>query len=223
MNGVLCSLVFLPVAIAVLRSARRAQRARLGTLVARADYRAVWGVLATALALTTLEAVPDWLASRDGTIAVAIACACGVVVLAVLLWDGRASGRARETLADLAAPSPFAHEAPETIDLGLGDGVGARIALGTSAYRDRDRTLALVRGDPLEVRRAMTRALVRGRVSIALISVVLAGHAIAAFAGHDPVKEISRSQPANPSALVAPYLPQSSPESPRLAPVARRR
>ena len=104
LNGFLCSIVFLPVAFVVLRSARAAQRARLGTLVARADYRAVWSVLATALALTTLEALPDWLARRDGSVAFAIASACGAVVLAVLLFDGRASGRARETLADLSRP-----------------------------------------------------------------------------------------------------------------------
>jgi len=183
MNGFVCSIVFLPVVFVVLRSARAAQRARLGTLVARADHRAVWSVLATALALTTLEALPDWLARRDGSVAFAIASVCGAVVLAVLLFDGRASGRARETLSDLAAPTPFSDEAPQMIDLGLGEDVGARIAHGVSAYRDRDRTLALVRGDPFEVRRVMTRALVRGRASIAIISAVLGAHAVAAFLG----------------------------------------
>ena len=182
-NGLVCSIVFLPVAIVVLRSARSAQRARLGTLVARADYRAVWSVLATALALTTLEAVPDWLARRDGSVALAIACACAAVVLGALFSDRRANGTASETLTDLSAPSPFVDEAPVAIDLGLGDGVGARIARGQSAYRDRDRTLALVRGDPFEVRTAMKRALVRGRASILLVSMVLGVHAIAAWAG----------------------------------------
>jgi hypothetical protein len=183
LNGFLCSIVFLPVAFVVLRSARAAQRARLGTLVARADHRAVWSVLATALALTTLEALPDWLARRDGSVAFALASACGGVVLAVLLFDGRASGRARQTLADLAAPTPFSDEAPQVIDLGLGEDVGARVAHGVSAYRDRDRTLALVRGDASEVRTAMKRAIARGRASLLLVSMVLGVHAIAAWAG----------------------------------------
>lgn len=184
LGGLLCSIVFLPVVIAVLRFARASQRARLGTLVARADRRAVWSVLAATLALTTLEAVPDWLGRYDGLVATAIACACGVVVLAVLLWDQRANRSARATLADLTTPSTFADEAPQTIDLGLGDDVGARIAHGASAYRDRDRTLALVRGDPFEVRQAMTRAVLRGRASIALILAVLGVHALAAAVGH---------------------------------------
>jgi hypothetical protein len=183
LNGFLCSIVFLPVAFAVLRSARAAQRARLGTLVARADYRAVWSVLATALALTTLEAVPDWLARKDGSVAVAIACACAAVVIASLSFDGRARRSVRATLADLAEPSPFADEAPHTIDLGLGEDLGARIARGDSAYRSRDRTLALVRGDASEVRTAMNRAIARGRASILLVSMVLGVHAIAAWAG----------------------------------------
>jgi hypothetical protein len=183
LGGIVCSIAFLPVVIAVVRSARASQRARLGTLVARVDRRAVWSILATTLALTTLEAVPDWLSESDGYVAVSIACACGAVVLAVLLWDGRANGSARATLADLAAPPAFADEAAQTIDLGLGENVGARVARGVSAYRDRDRTLALVRGDPFEVRQAITRALVRGRASFAVISAVLGVHALAALVG----------------------------------------
>jgi hypothetical protein len=183
LGGLVCSIAFLPVVIAVLRSARASQRARLGTLVARVDRRAVWSILATTLALTTLEAVPDWLSKSDGCVAVSIACACGAVVLAVLLWDGRANGSAHATLADLATPSTFADEAAQTIDLGLGEDVGARVARGVSAYRDRDRTVALVRGDPFEVRQAITRALVRGRASFAVISAVLGVHVVAALVG----------------------------------------
>lgn len=180
-GGFTCAIVSVPVVIAVLRSARAAQRARLGTLVARADRRAVWSILATALALTTLEAAPDW-AQRDEWIAVAIASVCAAVVVASLVWDERASRNVRATLADLSAASPCSDEAPDVIDLGLGDELGARVARSASAYRHRDRTLALVRGDAAEVRRAMSRALVRGRASIALVSAVIGVHAVAAIA-----------------------------------------
>ena len=183
-GGLASSIVFLPVVIAVLRSARNAQRARLGTLVAQADRRAVWSVLATALALTTLEAVPDWLAGRAAFVAV------GIVIIALLIVGlaGLADLGARDIVLrqaahDLASAVPsFADEAP-TIDLGLGDDVAARVARGRTAYRDRDRAIALVRGDLSEVRQALTRAVGRTRVSTALVSAVLSAHTIAALLG----------------------------------------
>src|SRR5262249_40198917 len=45
-NGALCAIAFLPVCTLVLSAALRAQRARLGSIVAAADRRAVWGILA---------------------------------------------------------------------------------------------------------------------------------------------------------------------------------
>ncbi len=187
-GGGACALVFLPVVIAVLRAARAAQRGRLGTLVAHTDRRAVWSILATALALTTLEALPDWWASAHRaelapTVAVALASACGAVVLAVLLADVRSRRAVRGVLADLSPAAAFSDEAA-VIDLGLGDDVGARVARGVSAYRDRDRTLALVRGDPFEVRSATDRAIRRGHASAALVSFVLGAHALAALVAH---------------------------------------
>src|SRR6185369_14025118 len=59
-GGLACALAFIPVGALVLGFARRAQRARLGSIVAGADRRAVWGILVTSLAVTTLAALPDW-------------------------------------------------------------------------------------------------------------------------------------------------------------------
>jgi hypothetical protein len=128
-NGFASAVVFVPVVLAVVRAARASQRARLGTLVAAVDRRAIWSILAAALALTTLEGTLDWFVA-----------------------DRRV------------------------------DAVGARIAPGASAYRDRERTLALVRGDPSEVRRAMDRALRRGSISTLIVGGVLVAHAITALA-----------------------------------------
>ena len=128
-NGFASAVVFVPVVLAVVRAARASQRARLGTLVAAVDRRAIWSILAAALALTTLEGTLDWFVA-----------------------DRRV------------------------------DAVGARIAPGASAYRDRERTLALVQGDPSEVRRAMDRALRRGSISTLIVGGVLVAHAITALA-----------------------------------------
>ena len=59
LGGLGCAIAFLPVCFAVLHMARRAQRARMGSLVAASDRRAVWGILLTALAVTTIGALPN--------------------------------------------------------------------------------------------------------------------------------------------------------------------
>src|SRR5262249_14680243 len=66
LGGIGCALVFVPVCLAVVAAARRAQRARLGSLVAGSDRRAVWAILAMLLAVMTLEPVflPSWTRRR---------------------------------------------------------------------------------------------------------------------------------------------------------------
>lgn len=181
LSGAACALVFVPVGLAVVAAARSAQRARLGTLVAGSDRRAVWSILSTALAVTTLEALPDWQAAPSPPWpACAIAIIAGAVVLGTFAFDARASRVVEGTLAGLSAP-PDTREVAPAIDLGLGDDVGAHVARGKVAYRDRDRVVDLVRGNPSLVRAAMSRTRLRALASFMIVTFVLALHALAAF------------------------------------------
>jgi hypothetical protein len=189
-GGLACAIVFVPVALAVVAAARRAQRARLGTLVASSDQRAVWSILAATLAATTLEALPEWwrsplpyLASPLPLVALATAAGAALVVGTALAADAHAFRRVNAILVGLQSvehAGDGGDGAPAEIDLGLGDHVGAHVAPAASAYRDRDRTLDLVRGDPVRVREAMRRARRRGLVGLALSLAMLLAHVVAA-------------------------------------------
>jgi uncharacterized membrane protein len=184
--GYLCAIPFVPVCLLVLAAARRAQRARLGSIVAGSDRRAVWGILAVTLAVATTEGVVDWPAAAGGDVAMpvaalAMAIGAAVAVGVVLVADARAIRRARRALEPGLADRGTAAIDPgaPTIDLGLGDGLLARLARSASAYRGRDRAVALVQGSPEEAMLALSRAVRRGAASLGVILAVLAAHAAA--------------------------------------------
>lgn len=189
-NGSICSVAFVPVCALVLAAARRARRARLGSIVARADRRAVWSILAAALAVTTLAALPDWPASIEGlapepTVAVALGAAAGLVLLATLAADVVAIAAIARAASgpDLEERDPEGEREGERvprIDLGLGDDVRARLARGASAYRTRERALALLLGSPAQARAALRRAIARGAAGALLVAAVLGLQAAAA-------------------------------------------
>jgi hypothetical protein len=174
--GTVCAILFLPIGFAVLGSARRAQRARLGSIVAASDRRAVWGILAATLGVATIEAAPEWAGFAEPPRAAAVmlfASCCAVTFIAVL--DVRAHRALALVVSDLEARPDFA-SAPERIDLGVGDDLAARLERSTSPYRGSDRTLALVHGDPRLARAALKRAVVRGAISMVLLGATLAVH-----------------------------------------------
>ena len=184
--GLECAIVFVPVGIAVIDAARRAQRARLGTLVAGSDRRAVWAILSTALATTTLEAIPDWSAASAHRAplplpALGLAVVAGMVVLIVLAADRRALRHAELALVELVpASGGLADDAPVEIDLGLGEDVGVHVARSTAAYRDRDRAIDRIRGDADRVRAALRRAIRRGNFSTAAVAAITLTHLVVA-------------------------------------------
>lgn len=188
-GGLACALAFVPVCLAVIAAARRAQRARLGSLVAGSDRRAVWGILATALAVATLEAAPDWPAAAAGMLPVPWAAtgmlgAAALVITAVLGMDVAARRRAREALREGLVPQDAREvEAADTriprLDLGLGDDVGAQIARSSAAYRGRDRAVALVQGDPEQALSTLRRAVRRGALCLAVVGGVALAHVAA--------------------------------------------
>jgi hypothetical protein len=190
LGGAAFTIVFVPVCLAVVAAARRAQRARLGSLVASCDRRAVWGILAITLGVTTVEALPEWPEWSSGSgampiVALALAALTGAVTLVVRHRDAGALKQARgEIEAGLLAQG---HEDPEPeegavarLDLGLGDEMLARIAHGAAAYRDRQRTVALVRGNPELSLFALRRAVGRGTIGLLVLGAVVAAHLVGA-------------------------------------------
>lgn len=189
-GGVLCALAFVPVCVAVILAARRARRARLGSVVAASDRRAVWGILATTLAVATLEGAIDWPAAAAKHViapwpALGMLVASGLGIAAILFVDLRALRGARGTLGPGLAPrDPAETQADDTgvprVDLGLGDDVAARVARSNSAYRGRDRTLAVVQGSPEQAFEALRRAVSRGVAGLVVTGLVLGLHVVAA-------------------------------------------
>jgi hypothetical protein len=186
-GGALFALAFIPVCAAVILAARRAQRARLGSIVAGSDRRAVWGILATALAVATVEVALNWPAAAAGDVpspwpALGMLAMAAIVILWILFADVRALRRARQaSVPGLVERDPAETAEDDTaalrVDFGLGDGLAARLARSASAYRGRDRTLALVRGDPEQAFGALRRAIRRGVLGLAVMAGVAGVHA----------------------------------------------
>jgi len=189
LNGLLCALAFVPVCALVLAAARRAVRARLGSIVAESDRLAVWGILAATLAVATLAALPDWPAARiergaPPITAVAMAVGAAVLLAAILVVDGIALVRvARLDRLPLEPrePGEDAADGVPAVDLGLGDAVSAQLApRAGAAYRSRERAVALLLGSAGEARAALRRAVARSAAGLVLSAVVLVAHGWAA-------------------------------------------
>jgi putative flippase GtrA len=186
LDGVVFGVALFPVCAFVLTAARRAARARNGSLVARADARATWSMLVAALGASTILSVPDWPAAIEGSrpapyIALVTAWA-GVAVVALLaLLDvlalleiariarGVATMERREQSdATEAASAP-------AIDLGLGADLFAKVDRG-AAYRSRERATSLVTGSPRAARAELFASLRRSALELAALSMVLIAH-----------------------------------------------
>jgi len=189
LGGLLCTLPFLPICAAVLSTARRAQRARQGSIVAGADRRAVYGILAVALLIATLEALPDdpapattWL---EGPLpGLALFAAATICILVILVADALALRKARSLVVPGLARKDeidpgLERDNAARFDLGLGRAVHARLAKSTSAYRGRERALALILGDPERAIATLQRAVRRGVHAFVATPLVLGAHLVA--------------------------------------------
>jgi hypothetical protein len=184
--GAVAAFVFLPLAGLVLRAARRSVRARHGSIVAAIDARSVIGVLAGALAVMTLLALPDWPAARTvgGTypeVALAIAAACALVGGAVLAVDAIALRRlaaatARARTMEAVDDDPPLASTQESLDVGVGEARRATVVRG-DAYRARSRAVAMLRGDPEAANRIARSAVGRGALAVLAAFGVLGLHA----------------------------------------------
>jgi hypothetical protein len=182
LSGALAGAAFVPVCALVVAAAKRAQRARLGSLVAGSDRRAVWGILASALGAMTAAAALDWpFVGRPfhdvqpPLAALAVLGAAGLVVAVLFVADVHALRRMRLDGLEAREGAPLAGaETARRLDLGLGEGLLVGLAqAGAAAYRSRERVASLVVGDPQESRAALRRALVRG--ALGLFAIAFAG------------------------------------------------
>jgi len=196
--GAVCSLAFVPVCALVLAAARRADRARLGSLVAGSDRRAVWAILVSALAVAAGAAVIDWPFTTviGSTVigaqyrlpapwpAIAMLLASVALLAFVLYADWAALRQVLRTAATVAinqhASSENVVDVPR-LDLGLGDELHAEIAEGSADYRRRARPTALLLGSRAEALAALRRAVLRNVVGLVVAAVVLGAHGYAAW------------------------------------------
>jgi hypothetical protein len=181
----------------VLHAALAAERARLGSLVAFSDRRAVWGMLAAAAALVSLAALPELPAWRGGTVSFpwlsALAAAGAFVVVYQEAKRNRQALASLETVLEKARPRDddrVPHADVPHVDLGLGNQMHSQVTAEGALYRAADREVGLIVGDPTEARSALARTNRWANARLALTVLVLAAQAIAldgriAFAYHD--------------------------------------
>jgi hypothetical protein len=186
--GLVAGLGFLPVCRLVLGAARSAGRARLGSIVAASDRRAVWVFTLAALGASTAIAAIDWPPASMGLIgppyvAFAGAMGAGLAVAAIAAFDWRALRRVQEVAHRIEPDAEkrtgdLIEDAPK-VDYGLGEEVRAQVEAGTGTYRTRARTVALLIGSAEEASAALRRALRRNAIAFAMVLSALALHALA--------------------------------------------
>lgn len=185
-TGALSALVLVPVAVAVIAVAKRAERARLGSLVAGVDRRATWSIPAAMVAILASGGALDWTCHGHAPplVALAMAGAGAAIVLAALVADVvtlrrivRLGGDSAFEPHDLSGPL---RAGEPDVDLGLGDEVRAQL-VNEGAYRSRPRAIALLRGSVDEAREAASHAIRRGTLGLAGAALALATHAIGAL------------------------------------------
>ena len=203
-TGFVCALGFLPAFALVLAAARRVGRARPGSLVDRADRRAVWLAVAVSVALGTLAALPDWNVFPTGVrpsleVSRTFGLAAVAAIVALCLGDAVALVRAlrvERLLPAMRAASgddPRVAWSPRKLDLGLGEETRASVLSAAVVYREHDRVLSVVRGNPRDARRALLGAFACGLLALGVggASVALTGARTASAADVAPTSPIA--------------------------------
>lgn len=180
-RGGLSALAFVPICALVLAAARRARRARHGSLVASADRRTLWTVPATTLAVSSVATIPfvhDHEVILFHQFGLLIAVTVGLVLVAFLFTDAFALFRVARA-AGLEERNPAEARdvgAVPSFDLGLGDDVRALVGRAAYSCRSRVGPTALVLGSVTAARAALVRALLHSAIGLAITAAALAGH-----------------------------------------------
>jgi hypothetical protein len=182
-SGLAAAVPLIPACLLVIAAQRRADQGRPGSIVARAEQRAVHALVALGMVILAALMLPDWMSTsaellRPAHDAVFVAALAGAVGLAILLADLAATRRIARIQAAMAVEDGPA----VSVDFGLGDEVVSRAEPGGS-YRDGGRVIASALGDPYRAQATLRRGLTRGVILVALSELVAISHGIA----RDPV------------------------------------
>ncbi|MEP7123543.1 MAG: hypothetical protein ABJE95_21625 [Byssovorax sp.] len=177
--GLLAAIAVLSACLMVIAAERRADVGRPGSILARAERRAGWLLVAFGLVLLSALTFPDWMSTtgeparspHDALFVAAAAFAIGLVIVIADLVDSRRIARIQLEIA--------CEEGPATsVDFGEGDEVATRVEPG-KAYREGRRIVASAHGDPYRARATLQRGLTRGAILIALSELVAIAQGIA--------------------------------------------
>ncbi|MBK8252772.1 MAG: hypothetical protein IPK82_08905 [Polyangiaceae bacterium] len=182
--GAIYSLPFIPVLVAVLSAASRSMRARNGSIVSGSDARSIWSILFTALSIATLEGLPDWPAPRGWPLygpapLVAMLLTATAIVSFVLIADIAALRKANNVIKQTELVSndiALYTDDLNVVDLGLGQSFLAQIKKAPAAYRQYDRALKFIQGDPGTALGALRKAIRRGVWGLTAIGLVALCH-----------------------------------------------
>lgn len=181
--GLLAAILLIPACQMMIAAQRRADEARPGSMLARAEQRAVYALVAFGLMILSALTFPAWMSATRELVrpphdALVVAALAGAIGLAILLADLAASRRLARIQAEIALD-----DGPATsVDFGLGDEVASRFEPG-AAYREGGRVVASALGDPYRAQATLQRGLTRGVILVALSELVAVGHGVA----RDPV------------------------------------
>jgi hypothetical protein len=181
--GLLAAILLLPACQLMIAAQRRADEARPGSILARAEQRAVYALVAFGLVILSALTFPDWMSTtrelvRPAHDALVVAALAGAIGLAILLADLAASRRLARIQREIAID-----EGPATsVDFGLGDEEALRVEPG-AAYREGGRVVATALGDPYRAQATLQRGVRRGVILVALSELVAIGQGVA----RDPV------------------------------------
>ncbi|MBI4957561.1 MAG: hypothetical protein HY908_36480 [Myxococcales bacterium] len=166
--GALCALAILPGCLWVVYKARAAGRARLGSIVAASDRRAVWGAFGLVLAVESLAVLPNWFLhprdpSRFATEPVAtVTAALALGLLGLTGADLLARRRLTRLTALTASLEELDAEVAETArhtDVGLGAELYGRTLMGQRYRQGRER-VPVVRGSLEQASRVLAASAV---------------------------------------------------------------
>jgi hypothetical protein len=153
--GGLLAVVVYPACQWLLRQSRVAVRARLGSIVAAADRRAIWSVTAVVLALASLAGLVELSEAP-----IMIALVGSSISLFVFIADRHDRNHVRGLIVERQAMDVLTRRSDDDVlsatDLGVGEELAGRTEAGAT-YRAEGRRVPLLRGSILRARIMLDR------------------------------------------------------------------
>jgi hypothetical protein len=179
--GLMFCLPFMPANLLVVSAAHRVGRAQPRSLTDGVDRRGLWRATALSVALAstlTLAGHSSWRALAACVAALAVVA----LVFVIDVMAGVRLARIVRLLPQLEPHDPARQVGDPgeagTIALGLGDQRRCQIAVSESPYREADRVVRVVTGDPDQVRFALRGALIYDAVALTIALLATGAHLV---------------------------------------------